>query len=176
MVAIHGRIRPDASTNTEFVVGDELGPLVELLFVAKDVTENQSSDRITVSLRKYVDNKCHIAGVNGQKAYISTMVVELSTFVSRRNVDLGKVSYTSNLDIIRCFDPMDTSKGSGRDDARPVIAMSAITDLLSFGITNKIYDRWSPYAEIIYRVEPCITPVRQYIISPCRHTGPRLQR
>jgi hypothetical protein len=66
------------------------------------------------------------------------MVIELSTCVSCRNVNLGKVSYTSNLDIIRCFDPMDTSKGSGRDDARSMIAMSAIPDLLSFGITNKI--------------------------------------
>ena len=69
--------RVEASTNAEFVGTDEVLPFVHSLPVATGAREDEATDRVARTR--------------------SSVRVELSTFVTARDVDLGEVTDTSHL-------------------------------------------------------------------------------
>lgn len=145
-----------ACADAEFGRGHKVGPFVVLLHFTKAASENQASMRVTQA--------------------ISTMRIELSSFIPLRNIHLGKVAPASNLNIIRSLDEVRTLD-------RPIWNKpSAIAGLgtprhdnlldLSDGRILAIRVRRSPETEVFYRVDVevlaqrCLAVLRPTFVSP----------
>lgn len=88
VLAVPGGVGAGTSPEAELVVRYETCPLVVLQIVAKTIAENETTNRIAIP--------------------ISTMRVELPSFIAVWDVDLCKVTYTGHLHVIRCLDEVDT--------------------------------------------------------------------
>jgi len=64
------------------------------------------------------------------------MRVELTTSITGRDIDLGKVADTSDLDIIRCLDKVNTLQGSVGNSASSTARLGAPRDFDTLGVTN----------------------------------------
>lgn len=124
MVAVRGSIGPDACPDTELGIGDELGPFMELLLISKNISKKKPSNRVSVT--------------------IGTMVVQFSSLVTGRNVDLGKVANTSDLNIIGCLDKVYSCECSCWHDPRAMGTMGTVCYFLSLSVSNSVSNRWCP--------------------------------
>jgi hypothetical protein len=61
---------------------------------------------------------------------IGTPVVQFTAFVSLLNVELGEIADTSDLNVIRSLDKVDTLKGTVRDETRAATRLGAPSNFL----------------------------------------------
>jgi len=75
----------------------------------------------------------------------------MRVLVVSRNVDLGKVTLTSNLDVVGGLDKVNTAESSLGHDASTVAFLGTVSDDMSFDFTDGSRLRGGPQAEIIRR-------------------------
>lgn len=134
MLAVSSSIGTNACSYAEFIVGDELGPLMELLLVSKYISIDETADRIAVS--------------------ISTVIIQFSSFVTSRDVNLGEISDAGDLDIFWCLDKVNSSERSCRHDTSAVCTMRAVSNGLAFNVADRVLNGWAPKAKVVQRVDP----------------------
>jgi len=109
---------------------------VELLSSAEDVAINESTDGVAVA--------------------VGAVVVELASSVTGRDVDFGKVTLASDLDVFGGLDEMDPLEGALRHHARTVARLGTIRNHLAFGVADSLLGGRYPKAEVFDAVEPWI--------------------
>jgi len=105
---------------------------VELLVAAKDIAKDEATDGISIS--------------------VCTVIVELASIITSGNVDLGKVTLSSNLNVVGSLHKVYARKCASWDNTATVGLMRAIGNLLSFRVTNGILRGWTPDAKVVETV------------------------
>lgn len=82
------------------------------------------------------------------------MGIELSSVITLGDVDLGKVTDTSNLNIVLGLDEMHALERSVRDDASSTARLGAPRNRLTLGVSDSTHVRGSPEAEVVNVVDP----------------------
>jgi len=136
VVAELGSITTDAGTNAELRVGDELGPLVVLHTRAEGVSVNETTSRIT--------------------AAVSTTVIELTSSIALLDVQLGEIANTSDLNVARSLDEVNTLECAVGDGTSTTAGLGAPSDSLVLRVADgAVGVRRCPEAEVLGRVHPC---------------------
>jgi len=136
VLAVAGSIGASACAEAELGGGHKIGPLVILLVSTERVSEDQSSNGVTVT--------------------VSTVRIEFTALVALGNVHRSEVTNTSNLDVINGFDEMHAFKRAIGDRARSAAGLGAPRDLVLLGVADSVSSgaRRSPEAEIVIIVDP----------------------
>jgi len=134
VVALPSSVLPDTRTEAKFGIRDERSPFVVLEVIPERVSKHQSTNGVTVTIR--------------------TMRIEFTTRIALGDVNLRKVSLTSDLNVIRRLDEMHALQRPIRDRPRSPTRFSAPRDFLPFGIADRTNTRRSPETEIINVVDP----------------------
>jgi len=134
VLAVLSSVGTGARTEAELIGGHKVGPFVVLEVLAKGIAIHKATNRVTVA--------------------VSTVRVKLASLVILGDVDLGKVTDASNLDIVLGLDEMDALKGTLGHDTSTTARLGAPCDLLALSITNGTNARGSPEAKVINVVEP----------------------
>lgn len=118
MVAVEPSIRSVlAHPNAKLLCANERAPFVGLdSRASKSGREDDTTDGVSVTI-------CSVG-------------IELSSCIASRNVDLGQVSNTGNLDKVRGLNEMDSGQGAIRDETGPVTSLSAPCDLKSLCLAD----------------------------------------
>jgi len=81
---------------------------------------------------------------------VSTMRVEFSSIVLSVHVNLSLVDKTSDLNVLRCDEILNTLKGTIGNETSAVTRLCAPCNLLLFSIADSgVGDGWCPLAEIV---------------------------
>jgi len=134
VVAVPSSILTDTRTEAEFGIGDERGPFVVLEVVSKRVSKYQSTNGVTVT--------------------VGTVGIEFTTRITLGDVNFGKVTHTSHLDIIGRLDEMDTLQGSIRNRPGSPTRFSAPSYFLALSVPDGTDTRRSPKTEIVDIIDP----------------------
>lgn len=119
-----------ADSNAEFAVGNERSPFLNL----STLVVYKSSSGVTISR--------------------STMRIELSSAISRFYVELGKISSTGDLGVVRCNKHMSRVNGSLRHETSSVTRGGTPCDFFGLSLANlTVGIRGSPQAEVLYGVD-----------------------
>jgi len=105
-----------------------------LQVVAKRIAKHQSADRITVP--------------------IGPVGVEFSAGISVYDVQVGKVTHASYLDVIGGFNKVNALEGAIGDDSCAAARLCTPSDFFTFCITNGAWRWGSKQAEIVNGVNP----------------------
>lgn len=62
--------------------------------------------------------------------------IELSSIISSLDVDLGKVTSTSDLDVVLCFDKVNPLECAVGNEARSTTGLEAPRDVYALSITD----------------------------------------
>ena len=116
MLAVGGSFRADARPDAELIRTHEVGPLVELLSRAKDITVNETTDGIAVA--------------------VGAVVVELASRVASGDFDLSEVTVAGDLDVLGCLHKVGAMEGALGHHAGAVAGLGAVDDHLCFGVTD----------------------------------------
>lgn len=82
------------------------------------------------------------------------MGIEFSSFITLRDVDLGEVTDTSNLDVVLGLDKVHTLERSVGDHTSSTTRLCAPSNLLTLSITDRARAGRSPEAEVVNVVDP----------------------
>jgi hypothetical protein len=135
VVAVLGSITANASTDAEFSVRDERCPLVVLNTRAEGVTVEKSTSRVATT--------------------VSTTVIEFSSRVTLLDVQLGEVTDTSNLNVVRSLDEVNTLEGSVGDSTSTAARLGAPCNSLMLSIADSAVGvRRCPETEVLSGVDP----------------------
>lgn len=123
-----------AGTDAELGVGHEVGPFVVLHGVAERVAVQQSTNGVTFTVR--------------------STVIKFTSLITLVDVNLGKVTYAGDLDIVGCLDEMNALEGTVGDNAGSTSGFGAPCYFVLFSVTDVTGRRRSPEAEVLCGVDP----------------------
>lgn len=142
VLAVLGRVGAEASTDTELVVGHEVGPFVVLHVRAEGVAVEKTTDGVPIRIRP--------------------MRIELSSIIPSPDIRLRKVANTGNLDVLVRLHPVHALEGSVRDGAGSTAGFGAPGDTFALGVADDaVGGVGTPDTEVVYGVDPSSLAVRR---------------
>jgi len=130
------RATSNASTHAEHVFREEACPFVVLRIGTKTVAKYKTAGWVTDTS--------------------STAVIKLSSLIIRSEVELREVSSTSDLNIVRCLDEVDSVESSIRNNASTTIRCSTPCHGFMFGLADSAVRMGRcPETKVLSGVQPC---------------------
>jgi len=134
MLAVFPGVRTSAGTHAELGSAYEVGPLVVLNLSTEGVTEDKSTDGVTVA--------------------IGTVRVKLSSFITSLDVDLGEVTYAGYLNVVLGTNEVNTLEGAIGDHTSTTAALGTPSDFVPLRVADCADRGGCPETEIIRVVHP----------------------
>jgi len=134
MIALNGCVIPDASSDAKLGRRHKIRPFQVLLNCSKRVAIQEPSYRVSIA--------------------VSTMRIKLTTSIASLNVDLCKITDSSNLHVVFRLNKMSAGDGSIRDQPSTMARFRAPCDLFSLCFADHpLGHSWGPQTKVIDTVE-----------------------
>lgn len=107
--------------------------------------ESPNNNPPTTSTRQHIVHRLAPKSLTGVASAVCTAIIKLSSGITGRNVDLGKVTLAGDLDVVGCLDKVHAGECAVRNNSSSPARFGTPSDLITFSVTNSAYVSCTKY-------------------------------